>query len=634
MRKFWSWFSSILVSLVVVPGPFRQTAMNVTAAGLLAALSLVISITQAIPAVAVWIYQTFRVTAGGAPGLIPARVAAAYRAWRRTMIWIGWFIIAEILLLAAGIRFHNTDVLVAVFIVNGIIAYLFFRAVNLAPGTWVWGLAGRARDGLGTLVLTFFFLAIVALAAHDLLDALTPSMYLLLVLLAMVLSSSGILLGTHGTFGTKFMKWASVALVLAVILPRVFGWSTSPVLASARQLVSAFQDSGRVKLLNAAKHVEPGVPADLATINRETQKKIVADAIARYETRARQLQHISGTRELTGGEKKELKETTEKIMQLQQELHNLDRPVSTAATRTATPKVANEAMTTGKVLTRAGLFVVEFNPDESVKNAWAKWSSNGQKHILEIGAEFKTWEAKPPVFVLGEPCYEIVLPDENGDYVLQAVRSERLFIAARKVRLNDSSLATASTTTGAAAPSGSGPTPKPKVTAHFELSGFEILDTGFGAVVGDQILADTAVPRGTLTVRIGKRQEESVNMGKTKLTAKEQGNLILKNNSQSPVRITFYVYDGAVPIPDTPERGMSSMAPQVVLTFLNDKKMSVTANWTDDLGGEHLYQVVPPGESRTQPSFANATWVFRVVDSGAYVKTIVAPPHDATIQIY
>lgn len=312
-----------LIGIALSIPAVRQIAFGIIAAPILALTSILISLFGPTG----WLVQLFNWAFISTPGVRRAAVlrgAAAISATTlRYMRIIGWTLMGILILLALGIYFQETRFVALVFTILGAMSFLFFRAVNLIPGHWLNRIPARMRNALGTLTMGLFFLAILALAAHDVLPTLTFGTWLMLVLLALILSASGTMLGTHGEFGRWAMKWASIGLVLAVVLPQLFNFSSNPVLVAGRHAVVAIRDSSASGLLNFARRTEPKTPIALDEINRRVEQTVTGNEISRYQNRADALVAISATRSLTDSEIAELRQATVRIKELKDQLQNL-----------------------------------------------------------------------------------------------------------------------------------------------------------------------------------------------------------------------------------------------------------------------------------------------------------------------
>ena len=268
-----------------------------------------------------WLVQLFGWLAGtGTPA------AAAFLQQWLWRIRLGLLIL--IVSVSLGLYFGEERFIAFILVLLGLITFLFFRTINLAPGTAVWGLTGRMQMAFGTLTMGLFFLAILALAAQDVLPTLTFRSWLMFALLAFVLSSAGTLAGTGGVFGRWIMKWGSVVLVLAVVVPQLFNFGTSPVLIAGREVVTAMSQRSASELLGLAKKTEPGIPLDLDRINREAQKKIIANEIAQMQRGIDLLVEDSQRRILTDYEMQSWHNATVRIKERQEQMQNLGRDSS------------------------------------------------------------------------------------------------------------------------------------------------------------------------------------------------------------------------------------------------------------------------------------------------------------------
>ena len=290
----------------------RQIVFGVLAAPFLAVIWVLVSIFGPRG----WLVQLFGWLAGtGTPA------AAAFLQQWLWRIRLGLLIL--IVSVSLGLYFGEERFIAFILVLLGLITFLFFRAINLAPGTAVWGLTGRMQMAFGTLTMGLFFLAILALAAQDVLPTLTFRSWLMLALLAFVLSSARTLAGTGGEFGRWIMKWGSVALVLAVVVLQLFNFGTSPVLIAGGEAVTAISQRSASELLGLAKKTEPGIPLDLDRINREAQKKIIANEIAQMQRGIDLLVEDSQRRILTDYEMQSWHNATARIKKRQEQMQNL-----------------------------------------------------------------------------------------------------------------------------------------------------------------------------------------------------------------------------------------------------------------------------------------------------------------------
>jgi len=110
--------------------------------------------------------------------------------------------------------------------------------------------------------------------------------------------------------------------------------------------------------------------------------------------------------------------------------------------RRSVPGETDAQMTTGTITERAGLYLVTFNEDNSVKSVQPKMirvregqAERKTQEFLEPGKIIKTRKARPELLTegVGEPLLEIQLSNPNSD---EFVNSEVAFIVSRKVRLS------------------------------------------------------------------------------------------------------------------------------------------------------------------------------------------------------